>query len=231
MFRGIILISLILGTLVQASKNDKFGFDDFLDSIGDAVENIDFSSMFGSSDSNHHSDNDDNRDSYSYSYSHRNNLNGRIHYYYTNNDWMNTYFNIRLIDSLFPPSNYKPGTNQPINITLDPILKYPIITIFSVSLSMIIIFLLLDCYKQRYPKWKRIRNLIIIGIISIIGWFKFYIVCHIIKYLFVTSIPLFPYFLQFFLGTTGALFFIYFIIIMYKRSNYRITRKLDEHII
>ncbi len=179
----VLFLILILSNIIPSARADDDSFSDFLDGIGNSLEGLDFS--FGSS-----SNSDDN---YYSSGTHH-------HHHYYRNNWLDTYLHIRLIDNLFEQPTAK-------RTTIDPLLSYPIIFIITTTCAFMFIWPVLDCYKTRSFRGKRIANTFCLGLFGIIGWFLFYVGCHLIKLLYFVI----PYFLLYVLGIVFVLYLIFLI--------------------
>ena len=128
------------------------------------------------------------------------------------------YLNFRLEENLFHRKKFQLEYFNPL---LDPFMKYPLIAISSISLSMMIIFLFIDIINWiksgRSVGRKRILNMFMIGIIGSIGYIGLYLICHSIKLVTPNALAFFPHFYPYFLGTIALVTIAYFIIIIYSR--------------
>lgn len=207
---------------VSAQGSDRL--DNFIDSLGNFAEGFDLSTQKSSYD-NRDPAHYDPYDSLYYNY----NYNSRL---------LDTYLNIRLIESIFPSDSRHTIHSGYIYIrpSLDPVLKYPLIAIPSITLSMMIIFLILDFIKRRPVRGRRLYNTFIIGVIGIISYIGLYLACHVIKLVVMFLMVSFPHFYPYFLGTVGFLLLSFSVIVGYKRVQYRNRRSTNmftrnEHLV
>lgn len=214
-FFRVLFLLFAFGTITVTTADDGFfdGFIDFIDTIGDYVENIDFSST---------SSTETNRGSNGYKYSDHN--------------WLDTYFSIRLIDSLFYSQRPANGFHaENINISYQPtladiILKHSLIAVTAISFTAVIIFLILDIIKKRSFHGTRLLNLIILWGVSVVLCLFTFFVFHVMKLCWIGLVAFWPYFWPYFLGITMFLFCSYCIMFLYRKSGIRIVRE-HEHIV
>lgn len=223
--RFIFLLFALFALTYARADDDDDSFSGFLDGFGDVIESIDFSGFSGGSSSWGDSGTSWRSSDDSRSYS---NYGGSTHHHhYHHNNWVDNYFNLRLIDSLFPV-NSRVGDNSNQVVEIDPIMKYPLMGITFISLSLIIIFPALDIYKRRPFKGKRVINIPKIWIVGMIGWIIFYFACFIVKLSALAMIVHFPEFFSsfwpWFLGTIGTLYGAYLLRTTYRRSPYRVVK-------
>ena len=124
------------------------------------------------------------------------------------------YLNFRLKENLFDGERFQLKH-------FNPFIKYPLIAISSISLSMMIIFFFIDIIKWiKYGRsigYRRILNIFIIGIIGSIGYIGLYFICHLIKLVAPSALAFFPHFYSYFLGIIALVIVAYFIIIISNR--------------
>lgn len=218
----VLLCFFMIGTITVVSSEESIfdKFTDFIDSIGDYIEDIDVSSFVPDFGYNRNHDN-------------------RYHmpHYYDN--WMDRYLYVRGVDSLLvrntPVVSSNSVISNPINISVpipDKILKQSLIAATSITLTFFIVFLVIDIIKRRTIRGKRLGNLLIFWILGIFGCISLYLMYHLIILCWIGLVTFLPYFWPYFLGINICLLVLYCVVSIYKRwSLPRRFRVTHEHIV